>query len=246
MLMLGIGGVAAVGAGAFSRAVFMPRSQICGRVLFRGSRSAPARIALTFDDGPQETITPEILDCLRDRNEKATFFVVGKHAAARPHLIERIHAEGHIVGNHSFEHAHLGSMRGFDYWQREIGKTDALIEQIIGHRPALFRPPMGFKTFHIMRAAKQHGHTVVTWSRRGYDGVHTTPQRIVSKLRDVSAGDIVLLHDGAVAPFQVNSGATVQALQQLLDIWNQRGICMQPLDALLGIPAYQSATLGTL
>jgi len=238
VLMLGVAGLAAAGAGVFGRGLFMPRSQIFGKVAFRGDQNQPARIALTFDDGPHPAVTPAILDWLGNHGVKAAFFIVGKHAAEHVDLVERIHGEGHIIGNHSYEHAHLGTMRGTSYWLREIGRSDDLIEQIIGKRPAMFRPPMGFKTHHLMRAARQRGHTVVTWTRRGYDGVRTTSEQIVARLRQPEAGDIVLLHDGAVAPFRVNVSATVQALDQLLRHWASCGLAVQRLDTLLGIPAY--------
>lgn len=240
--ILGAGGAAAIAAGVFSRAVFMPRSQIFGKVLFHGDQRAPKRISLTFDDGPHMAITPAILECLATHDAKACFFVVGKHAAEHPHLIERIHREGHIIGNHSYEHAHLGTLRGTTYWLREIDRTNATIERIIGMKPALFRPPMGFKTPHIMRAAKQLNHVVVTWSRRGFDGVQTTSDRIIASLQRVAAGDIVALHDGFVPPFQVNPSATAHALDDLLRTWNSRGIIVQRLDSLIGVAAYKPQT----
>src|SRR5262245_1620364 len=216
----------------------MPRSQICGKVLYRGSRHAPPGIALTFDDGPNATVTPEILECLKRRGVKAAFFVVGKHAERLPHLVKRIDAEGHIIGNHSFEHAHLGMMRWQSYWDQEIRRTDAVIQDIIGKRPALFRPPMGFKTLHLTRAARRHGHTLVTWSRRGCDGVRTTASQVISRLGDAQSGDVILLHDGAVAPFQVNPGATASAIDHLLGIWGEQGLLVRRLDELLEVPAY--------
>jgi peptidoglycan/xylan/chitin deacetylase (PgdA/CDA1 family) len=236
--MLGIGGVAAIGAAAFSHGLFLPRSQLFGDVLFRGDRGGPARIALTFDDGPNQRITPAILDCLGRHGAKAAFFVVGRHAVEHADLIERIHAEGHIVCNHSFDHAHLGTLRGVRYWLNEIQQTDAIVASIIKRRPALFRPPMGFKTHHIMRAARQMGHHVVTWTKRGYDGVPTTPERVVENVRAVQPGDVIVLHDGAVKPFRVNAGATAAALDTLLDHWTRLGVCAERLDQLLGLPAY--------
>jgi peptidoglycan/xylan/chitin deacetylase (PgdA/CDA1 family) len=241
--ILGAGGLAATAAGVVSRAVFMPRSQIFGEVLFRGDRCAPARIALTFDDGPDSAITPAILECLAEHDVKGSFFVVGKHAAKQPHLVERIHREGHVIANHSYDHAHLGTLRGTKYWMGEISRTDETIGRIIGQKPVLFRPPMGFKTPQILCAARRLDHVVVTWTRRGFDGVRTTPERIIASLKDIAAGDVVALHDGCVAPFQVNADATAHALYKLLRIWSSRGVVVQRLDELLGVTAYTPVTI---
>ena len=220
----------------------MPRSQMFGTVRYRGETGLQRCMALTFDDGPHPAITPVILDCLGEHNMKATFFVVGRHAAEHSQLIERMHCEGHLVANHSYEHAHLGTMRGTEYWRREISQTDAVIQEIISCKPALFRPPMGFKTHHLMQAARELGHTVVTWTRRAYDGVGTTSENIIRRLSVVDAGDIILLHDGAVAPFRINHGVTERALRQLLPAWRAEQISVRPLDQLLGVRAYASET----
>ena len=234
-----------MGAGLFGRGLVMPRSQMFGKVMFRGETSHLRRIALTFDDGPHPEVTPLILQSLSNHRATATFFVVGRHAARYPQLVERIHREGHIVANHSFQHAHLGTMRGTAYWRREIRGTDEVVHRIIGRWPALFRPPMGFKTHHVMRAAKQQGHTVVTWTRRAYDGIRANSHQIVERLNHVDSGDIVLLHDGAVAPFRVRIESTERALSTLLHRWRSQDVIVQPLDQLLGVSAYASDSQGT-
>lgn len=237
------GAAAAAGGAAFCRAVFMPRSQMCGRVLFRGPRADPPRIALTFDDGPDPAGTPRVLEILRRHRVRAAFLVVGRHAAAHADLVRRIDAEGHLVGNHSFEHAHLGSMRRGRYWDAEIERTDALIEGLIGKRPALFRPPMGFKTFHMARAAARQGHAMVTWTRRAYDGMRRTrPDLIIARLARAEPGDIVLMHDGAVRPFRIDPHAAAQALDALLPLWKARNLVIQRLDELLGVPGYNNTS----
>jgi peptidoglycan-N-acetylglucosamine deacetylase len=231
---------AAVAAGTMCRAIFAPRSQMFGPVLFRGQRTGPPRLAISFDDGPHPYATPLVLDVLRDHRVAAAFFVVGNHAAAHPDLLRRMHAEGHVVGNHSLAHAYGGCFYRSRYWRREITLTDDLIEQVIGLRPALFRPPMGFKTPHITGSARSTGHATITWSRRGFDGVHTTAQRIIDRLahRAVS-GDIVLLHDGRVQPVRRDLNATLSALPALIETWRSRGLEIVRVDDLLGIKAYQ-------
>jgi len=226
--------VVAIGAAVMSRAIFAPRSQVCGRVLFRGGMDGPPRIAITFDDGPHPVATPRVLDILGERQVIGTFFVVGRFAQKYPDLIRRIHAEGHLIGNHSWSHSNWGTFRHKRYWRQEIERTDALIEGIISKRPTLFRPPMGFKTFHITKSAAGAGHATVTWSRRAFDGVRTTERQIVARLSErVSPGDIVLLHDGEVPPFRRNLEATIRSLPHLIDAWRARGLEIVRLDELL-------------
>jgi peptidoglycan-N-acetylglucosamine deacetylase len=232
--------VAAAAAGVMLRAMFAPRSQFFGHVLFRGSTDEPSRIALTFDDGPHPVATPRVLDILREHRVPAAFFVIGRFAERHPELIRSIHDEGHLIGNHSWTHSAWGTFRHKRYWREEIGRADALIESIVGRRPALFRPPMGFKTFHITKSAMRAGHATVTWSQRAFDGVRTSEHRIMRRLSArVSAGDIVLLHDGEVPPFRRNLEATIAALPRLIEAWRSRGLRLVRLDELLGEPAYQ-------
>src|SRR5256885_5116130 len=99
-------------------------------------------IALTFDDGPNATLTPKLLDLLAARHLKATFFVVGQNAADHPDILKRAVREGHEIGNHSWSHPNLGKMSD-EAVRRELQKTDDAITAAIGKRPTLFRPPYG-------------------------------------------------------------------------------------------------------
>lgn len=217
-----------------------PRSRFWGHVIHRGSADAPPRYALTFDDGPTEGPTDQILDALAAHNAKAAFFVIGVNARKAPHLVRRMHDEGHVVGNHSLDHSHYGVMRMGWYWNRQIRETDAIIADIIGRKPALYRPPMGVRHLHIMASVKRHGLTAITWSRRALDGVTTTPERILHRLApNTHAGDILVLHDG-LEPHNLkrDPSATVAAIGPLIARLRDRGLEPARLDELIGIPAY--------
>ena len=232
--------VAATAVGVLARAMFSPRSQLFGHVLFRGSTDDPPRFALTLDDGPHPIVTPRVLDILRERRVPAAFFVIGHFVKRHPELVRRIHDEGHLVGNHSWSHSTWGTFRRTKYWRDEISRADDLIESITGERPALFRPPMGFKTFHVTKSASRARHATVTWSQRAFDGVRTSEDRIMRRLSSrVSAGDIVLLHDGEVPPFHRNLSATAAALPRLIEAWRSRRLEAVRLDVLLGVAAHQ-------
>src|SRR5450432_4381768 len=111
----------AICAAAFE--MIRPSSRLFGEVYSRGN-NIDGRYALTFDDGPSDPSTGEILDVLGEMNARATFFVVGCNVRKNPKLIERMHAEGHKIGNHSFDHPYLGMLRGPIYWRQQIDRTD--------------------------------------------------------------------------------------------------------------------------
>ena len=231
---------ATAGVAVVAHGTFVPRSSFWGPVL----SNAPAAdgVALTFDDGPTPGATDRILDALGELGATAAFFVVGRNAERHPQLVKRMHDEGHVVGNHTLDHSHFGMLGRRRYWRRQIDDADRVIRQVIGRRPALFRPPMGIKTAHLFKAAAATGHTVVTWTRRGMDGIGTTPRRIVRRLGPTSRpGDILLLHDG-LEPHAVrrDTAATVAAIRPLVQQLRSRGLEPRPLDAMLAVPAYQS------
>ena len=220
---------------------FAPNSPFWGKVV----SSAPSQtksVSLTFDDGPTEGASDRILDQLGELGIHATFFVIGRNVQRWPKLIERMDAEGHIVANHSFDHAHFGLFRGPRYWQRQVCQTDDLIHQIIGKQPAMFRPPMGIRTWLIHRAALTAGHTVITWSRRAVDGLRTDTSSILRRLGPSQGGDILLLHDGVdpnlKRPVYRDRAATIAAIKPLIAGLRQRGLEPIRLDRFLGIPAY--------
>jgi peptidoglycan/xylan/chitin deacetylase (PgdA/CDA1 family) len=226
-------------------ATVAPACRFWGPLISRagaGAASESKRIALTFDDGPTAGTTERVLDALGDAGgAKATFFVVGTNAEREPGLLRRIHDEGHLIGNHTYHHSHYGMMRTLPWWKRQIRQTDDLIESIIGVRPALFRPPMGVKTWHTTRAARELGHTIVTWSRRAMDGFPTRSDKIVGRFGDAADGEILLLHDG-IEPHSPhrNREATIGAVRPLIESLRGRGLEPVRLDELLELAGYQS------
>ena len=241
-----VAAAALAGAGAFFAAgtygFVNPASNMWGRVLWRGDASSRV-VALTFDDGPLPGTTDRILDDLRDAGVRAAFFVIARHAREHPDLVRRMHAEGHLVGNHTFDHLHAGLFGRYAYWRDELRRADDAIEQIIGVRPAVFRPPMGFKHWHLMNAAADAGHAVVTWSRRARD-VHPVAASVIlgRLLKPARPGDVMVLHDGndpCLKP-QERMG-TRDAVKPLIDGLRRRGLEPTRVDEILQIPPYQPA-----
>jgi peptidoglycan/xylan/chitin deacetylase (PgdA/CDA1 family) len=224
--------------GGLTYATVAPACSFWGSLIARG-RSDSNQVALTFDDGPTPGSTDRILDCLRDADVKAAFFVIGCNVKKHPDLLRRIDSEGHLVCNHSFEHSHYTVFRRWPYWKREIERTGDAIEEVLGFRPRIFRPPMGVKTWHTSIARKRTGQTIVTWSRRAFDGLSTNADRILNRFSNVTGGEILLLHDGVEphAP-HTDRSATIAAVPRLIESLRAKNLQPDRLDHLLNLSPY--------
>jgi peptidoglycan/xylan/chitin deacetylase (PgdA/CDA1 family) len=153
-------------------------------------------IALTFDDGPNATLTPKLLDLLAARHLKATFFVVGQNAADHPDILKRAVREGHEIANHSWSHPNLGKMSD-DAVRRELQKTDDAIAAAIGKRPTLLRPPYGSITAHQKKwIHDEFGYRIIIWDVDPLDWKRPGPSVVTARiLKETKAGSIVLAHD---------------------------------------------------
>jgi peptidoglycan-N-acetylglucosamine deacetylase len=233
-------------AAAAIHGTFTPRSSFWGKVLWRAPDISRPQVSLTFDDGPTPGFTDRILDVLGEAQVPAAFFPIGRNALRWPDLLRRMDAEGHVVANHSFDHAHLALFRGWRYWDRELARSDQVIADVIGKRPAIFRPPIGFTTHPIHWAARRSGHTVVTWSRRARDGLRTGSEAIVRRMAAARPGDILMLHDGVDPHLRGkrdrDRSATITALRPLLRLLRDRGLSVVRLDQLLGVAPYAVKT----
>jgi peptidoglycan/xylan/chitin deacetylase (PgdA/CDA1 family) len=153
-------------------------------------------IALTFDDGPNATLTPKLLDLLATRHLKATFFVVGQNAADHPDILKRAVREGHEIANHSWSHPNLGKMSD-EAVRRELQKTDDAIVAAIGKRPTLMRPPYGSITAQQKRwIHAEFGYRIIIWDVDPLDWKRPGPSVVTSRiLKETHPGSIVLAHD---------------------------------------------------
>jgi peptidoglycan/xylan/chitin deacetylase (PgdA/CDA1 family) len=177
--------------------IFLPNSRFYAPVLSRLPGDAP-RIWLTIDDGPSAE-TPAVLDLLDRHQAKATFFLVGERALARPDLVHAILARGHSLGNHSHRHPQTRFWRlGRAAMAAEIAQCQQALAGIAGAPPRWYRSVVGMTNPFVAPALKQWDLTRVGWSARGYDGVNCQPQQVIDRIvPDLRAGSIVLLHEGA-------------------------------------------------
>lgn len=196
----------------------------------RGPRGARG-VALTFDDGPDPTWTPRILEALAAHDAKATFFVIGHKVEAHPEVVRAILDAGHAVGLHSYAHDRLFSLRTERTVRQDLVRGLEAIEKVTGTRPTLFRPPIGHTNPIIARVADALDLTVVGWTVSGRDGVASAevPDVIARVRRDLRDGIIVALHD---APERGDrEPAAVGALRPILDTLAAERIDVVPLAA---------------
>lgn len=190
-------GVMLVAASYFTYEVLeAPSNQLFGHTIVSGSPTE-REVALTFDDGPNPPYTDRILDVLRDEHVHATFFVVGRAAVAHPRTIRRIVREGNVLGNHTWDHAHLVVLTPAQV-RAELERTDDALFHIAGVRTRLMRPPFGARDFAVMDQARRLGYAVVMWSvplPKDWEqpGDATIAQRVIDNVGD---GGIIVLHDG--------------------------------------------------
>lgn len=160
--------------------------------------NAPAHkkyVALTFDDGPHHTLTPEILNILKSEGAKGTFFLVGNRAETYPDLVSRIAKEGHDVGNHTWNHISL-SKNTTEVDLKSLNRTNNLIAGIIGKNCNLVRPPYGATSARVKAMLQENGWHQVLWDSDSRDWQNKNPDVILYRvMKSIEPGGIILFHD---------------------------------------------------
>lgn len=156
----------------------------------------PKTIALTFDDGPHPYKTSQLLRLLKDLDIKATFFVVGKMVDKSPNLVRAEIAQGHEVGNHTYDHVNLDTVGPAQLAFEYRACSDA-IQRATGYRPRFCRPPGGRFNTEVLKAASDEGMWTVLWTDDPGDFARPDPKVLVERIdRQMKNGGILLLHDG--------------------------------------------------
>jgi peptidoglycan-N-acetylglucosamine deacetylase len=200
------------------------------RSLCSGSRDKKA-VCLTFDDGPDEFVTPMILDILKKHQLKATFFIVGSKAEKHPEILERINREGHIIGGHSYSHHFFFDLFSALKMKQELSQTADYIYRVTGRKIRLFRPPYGVTNPTIAKVIRDLDFSSVGWSLRSKDTVIEDKVQLFNRLKlKVKAGDIILLHDSRTW--------TVSLLETFLKYLNEQQYIVERIDSFLNIKAY--------
>jgi len=195
------------------------------------------QVALTFDDGPDSSVTPALLDLLDELGVKATFFCVGCHAREHPDVARQIVARGHLVGNHSLEHQWWLNFRRSGFLRRQIELAQDAIASVTGTRPVYYRPPCGLTNPHTNKALRPLLLKLVGWDVQALDQYTADPQTIIRRImRGARDGSIIVLHDG-----QTSRQALLQAVRAIVSQLRQRGYTLVGLDRLLGDNIHKQA-----
>lgn len=221
----------------FYMALPFTMTRICGiGVLRRGKPGA--RIALTFDDGPDPRYTPQLLDLLQEHGVKATFFVLGSKAEKYPDLVRRIYLEGHQIGIHNYTHLSNWLMTPGQVREQHVERSADIVERIVGERPVFYRPPWGIVNAGDLFSLRK-SYRIVLWSVMGWDWRRSMDaERLTRRLmRNIKPGSIVLLHDSGDTA-GADETAPEQMLKSLRDVLTElrlKGYQCVRVDELQGL-----------
>lgn len=208
--------------------------------IIRRKPSTGKKVVLTFDDGPSEAYTPQVLKILAEKKVKATFFLVGKHVESYPEVTRQIVDEGHEVGNHTYGHITVPNSAP-PQLTAQIVRTNLLILQHAGVYPQYLRPPRGLYDMRMRRIAKLLGQVLVLWSLSSQDWhPRATTAGVIRRVVDrTSAGDIILFHDsGSLLSSEGSSRRpTVEALGPIIDGLREKGFDIVTMEEFIALPA---------
>jgi len=185
------------------------------------------KLALTFNVTWGNKLPAQILDILKQKEVKVTFFVVGPWVAANPELARRMIAEGHEVGSLGYSSVALNKLKKEEI-AHNLAQADTIISQVTGRRPAFFRPPGGKYNTEVIAAAMEKGYLTVIWDTDSFDSLNPGPSAIIKNvLEKAKEGSIVLLHANDT------SVETVEALPEVIDGLKQKGYQLLTVGQLL-------------
>ena len=180
------------------------------------------KVALTFDDGPHPVCTPQLLDGLKKRDVKVTFFVTGENVESYPEIVKRASEEGHLIGNHTFHHVQLTAANSDDF-KKEIISTNDIIQEVTGKETSFIRPPYGSWD---KKYEKELNMFPVLWDVDPLDWCSTNVDKIVrSVLSGTKENSIILMHD--------SYDSTLTAALQVVDILKAEGYEFVTVDEIL-------------
>ena len=215
-------------------APFLPRFSFFLPIISRGNSGQKA-VSITFDDGPDPFTTEPLLALLDQHGVKATFFVLGKKAAAHPQLIKKILEKGHLLGNHSYNHDNLCMLKSSKHLFREISATQEVLARF--HvKPLAFRPPVGITNPKLWGVLKELGMVNVNFSCRGLDAgnrrLNGLSRRVLKHLR---SDHIIALHD-VMPKRRAALKLWLNEIDKVLQGIKYRGLKVLPLSELIGRP----------
>jgi peptidoglycan/xylan/chitin deacetylase (PgdA/CDA1 family) len=189
-------------------------------------------VSITFDDGPDSSLTPVLLDQLKDLEIPAAFFCIGRKIKGNESLLKRMHTEGHIIGTHSYSHSNWFDFLTPFQMRQELKKSAHAVLEATGRNPLLFRPPYGVINPMLKKALQGSGLLVIGFSNRAWDTSAQKKKIIVERvMKNLKPGDIILLHDTVPE--------SIEVIKTMAARLKQAGFHIVPLDQLLNIHAYE-------
>ena len=186
-----------------------------------GVKEKPS-IAITFDDGPSSRYTGRLLDGLKERSVKASFFLIGENAEENPVLVERIYKEGHLIGNHTYTHCNLSKLETGEA-KKELEQTDTVIEKITGKQPVFVRAPYGELP---VDSEQDLNRIYIGWTVDPLDWMTEDTGAVVKTVvEEINPGDVILLHDCYPS--------SVQAAIRIVDLLQGKGYEFVTVDHLI-------------
>ena len=201
---------------------FIPKKM----VMWRG-RSHSNKIALTFDDGPNPEFTPDVLRILKEKNVRATFFLIGKEISKHRELAKRIIDENHSVGAHTYSHYKFGSL-SYENRKNEIVNGREVISNELGKKCSIFRPPQGSMSFRQLFYCIKEGLSTILWSVNSGDYEFKGAKYILNNVigNDLKGGDVLLFHD--------DNQFTLEALPKIVEYFQDRDFEFATIEEMLG------------
>lgn len=227
------GGPERTGRGFPQREIIDLASEFPG-VVFNQGDPKEKKVALTFDDGPDTDTTVKILDILKEHDVKATFFVIGKRAEVDQGVLKRMADEGHIIGNHTWNHPDLMKLDEARIAE-EILKVESLVEKVAGYKMKLFRSPYGSLNRENVKQVANLGYYIIAWNVDSLDWKGLSGEQVRTNiLENIRNGAIILQHS-AGGPGEDLSG-TVEALPVIITTLKKEGYQFVTVPELLNIP----------
>jgi peptidoglycan-N-acetylglucosamine deacetylase len=244
--LVGVAGAVAGAATATVYGAMYPRSQTFGSTICR--TASPSKLAITFDDGPNPAITPQLLDLLDQYQARATFFLIGRFARAYPDLVRETVQRGHVLGNHTETHPNL-------FWctpneiRNELRLCHEAIGEILGETPHWFRPPYGFRNPWVVAGAVELGMKTVMWTLIPGDWRKKPAAWLIQRMAPIArhgqenhmarrqTGDVLCVHDGSHRALNADRTRTIAALEYWLPRWRDMGLEFVTIPEAVRTPA---------
>src|SRR5262249_15872357 len=190
---------------------------------FTGLPSGSKQVALTYDDGPNDPHTMQLLDVLGRHEVRATFFMIGKFVRQKPGIARAVAQARHVIGNHTFTHPKL-IFESAESTRRELKDCTAALTDVIGEHSNLFRPPFGGRRPATLRIVRELGMTPVMWNITAYDWNAPSPEAIEQKVeQQLRGGNVILLHDGRHRAMGTDRSRTITATDNVIRKYKDQG-----------------------